>query len=143
MIGVVSCVDGTGINMFNSLVANSNTCDTSSNNQIKVVVENTVSGTVTSWNIYNYTQTGISICNATPDGSTAKSQTTTAPPLMRVAQGNFSLWSANERWQCNWREDTTSPAESTDPSATSHQWQSGGLERYLGKFNRPQQDDDV
>ena len=32
---------------------------------------------------------------------------------MRVAQGNFSLWSANERWQCYWREDSRSPAENT------------------------------
>ena len=108
MIGVVSCVDGIGINMFNSLVANSNTCGTSSDNNIKVVVEKSVgSGTLTSWNIYNYSQTGLSICNTTPTVSfSVKSQDSTQPPLMRVAKGNFSLWAANERLQCYWRDDT-------------------------------------
>jgi len=111
MIGVVSCVNGTGVSMYNGLVSNSNSC---SANNIKVVVENTVSGTGnnSNWNIYNYTQTGLSICNATPDSSTS-SQASTAAPRMRVAQGNFSLWAANERWQCYWREDSRSPGEDT------------------------------
>lgn len=111
MIGAVSCVNGTGISMYNALVSSSNSC---SSNEIKVVVENSVgTGTKTSWKIYNYTQSGLTFCNATPDTSSAKSQTSTAAPLMRVAKGNFSLWNANERWQCYWREDTTSPGEST------------------------------
>jgi len=46
------------------------------------------------------TDTGITICNTT-DGS-GLSQDVTAPPLMKVAQGNFSLWASNERWQCRW-----------------------------------------
>lgn len=109
MIGAVSCVNGTGINMYNTLVGSSNSCNS---NEIKVVIESSVgSSTLTSWKIYNYTQTGISICNATKDVSTAKSQNSTAAPLMRVAKGNFSLWSANERWQCYWREDA--PGENT------------------------------
>ena len=114
MVGVVSCVDGTGVQMYNGLVGSSDSCGSNTNNQIKVVVEKTVSGTGSNsnWNIYNYTQTGLSICNATPDSSTS-SQSSTAAPLMRVAQGNFSLWSANERWQCYWREDSRSPAENT------------------------------
>ena len=46
------------------------------------------------------TETGITICNTT-DGS-GLSQDVTEPPLMKVAQGNFSLWASNERWQCRW-----------------------------------------
>ena len=111
MIGAVSCVNGTGISMYNSLVGSSDSC---SSNQIKVVVENSFgSGSATSWKIYNYTQTGISFCNATPDPAKPKSQASTAPPLMRAALGNFSLWSANERWQCVWREDTWPSSEDT------------------------------
>jgi type IV pilus assembly protein PilY1 len=106
MIGAVSCVNATGIDMYNSIVASSNTCAAG---QIKVVVEKAVSSvTKASWNIYNYTQTGITVCNATlgaTSGANQKSQTNTNAPLMRVAQGNFSLWNANERWQCYWREE--------------------------------------
>jgi type IV pilus assembly protein PilY1 len=112
MIGAVSCVNGTGVSMYNSLVSNASSCAT---NQIKVVVENNVSSVAnassTAWNVYNYTQTGISFCNATPDTGSTTSQTSTAAPLMRAAFGNFSLWSANERWQCHWRESL--PSENT------------------------------
>jgi type IV pilus assembly protein PilY1 len=51
---------------------------------------------------------GITICNTTLGSSTGAnrySQTNTNPPLMRVAFGDFSLWNANERWQCLWREE--------------------------------------
>ena len=33
-------------------------------------------------------------------------QTNTNPPLIRVAQGNFALWNANERCQCQWSEES-------------------------------------
>ncbi|MDD1620552.1 MAG: hypothetical protein LUQ11_03645, partial [Methylococcaceae bacterium] len=33
------------------------------------------------------------------------SQNVTDAPLIRVAKGNFSLWSSNERWQCRWEEE--------------------------------------
>jgi len=49
--------------------------------------------------------TGITLCNTTVANSTAVSQTVTDPPLIRVAKGNFSLWAANERWQCRWNEE--------------------------------------
>ena len=105
MIGVVSCVNGTGINMFNDLATKSNEC---SANEIKVVVENSVgTGTIANWNIYDMSQTGISACNTTPDSGVVSSQTSTAAPMMRVARGNFSLWAANERWQCYWREESS------------------------------------
>lgn len=46
---------------------------------------------------------GVSFCNTTHAASSKKSQTAlTEPPLMMVAKGNYSLWTANERWQCYW-----------------------------------------
>jgi type IV pilus assembly protein PilY1 len=116
MVGSVSCVNGSGISMYNSVVSNSNSC---SSNQIKVVVESKVgSSSSTSWSIYDWTRTGLTFCNTTLgdfSGTSANrySQTNTNPPLMRVAKGNFALWASNERWQCLWREDSSSPGENT------------------------------
>ncbi|UZJ44690.1 PilC/PilY family type IV pilus protein [Marinimicrobium sp. C6131] len=46
---------------------------------------------------------GITICNTTePSNRNQLSQNVDAPPIMRVARGNFSLWASNERWQCRW-----------------------------------------
>lgn len=46
---------------------------------------------------------GVSFCNTTHAASSKKSQEAlTEPPLMMVAKGNYSLWTANERWQCYW-----------------------------------------
>ena len=105
MIAAVGCVNGTGVTLYDSLSSTS-TCAAG---QIKVQVETVGgSGTTNNWNIYNWTQTGITVCNTTLGaswGANQKSQTNTNPPLMRVAQGNFSLWNANERWQCYWREE--------------------------------------
>ncbi|SJM94440.1 Neisseria PilC domain protein [Crenothrix polyspora] len=47
---------------------------------------------------------GITLCNTTFSNGIF-SQDVTDPPLMRVAKGNYSLWSANERWQCLWEEE--------------------------------------
>lgn len=46
----------------------------------------------------------ITLCNTTyDDGSTTtESQFSTQPPLIRVAEGDFRFWAANERWQCTW-----------------------------------------
>lgn len=45
----------------------------------------------------------ITICNTTEPGNrNQQSQNITAPPLMRVAKGNYTLWASNERWQCRW-----------------------------------------
>jgi type IV pilus assembly protein PilY1 len=63
---------------------------------------------VNSWNVTNLSRTGISICNTTlgsSSGANQLSHTNTNPPLIRVAQGNFQLWNANERWQCSWSEE--------------------------------------
>jgi type IV pilus assembly protein PilY1 len=76
-----------------------------------------------------YTGTDISICNTTQ--STANnSKDATDPPLMRVAQGNYSMWTAHARVQCQWSgENNTSndnvvaitgiPAFTSPPSATA------------------------
>lgn len=131
MIGSVGCVNGAGISMYDS-IASVSSCSTG---QIKVLVTNAVgSGTKTSWKISNWTQVGISFCNATPDTNTAHtSQGTTNPPLMRVAQGNFSLWSANERWQCLWREDSSSPGEATNSLSGAVRTQ-GNMAGYSGIY---------
>lgn len=43
----------------------------------------------------------ITLCNTTyaADGD---SEDRTEPPLIRVADGNYALWAANERYQCHW-----------------------------------------
>jgi len=43
--------------------------------------------------------TGITLCNTTVS-NTQFSQNVTDPPLLRVVNGNYSLWASNERWQC-------------------------------------------
>ncbi len=48
--------------------------------------------------------TGITLCNTTVS-TTTLSQNVTDAPLIRVAKGNYSLWAANERWQCRWSEE--------------------------------------
>ncbi len=44
--------------------------------------------------------TGITLCNTTRHTGSLKSQNVTDPPLARVVKGNYSLWAANERYQC-------------------------------------------
>jgi type IV pilus assembly protein PilY1 len=63
----------------------------------------------TDWTLTNLTATGITFCNATLGGASPlnKSQTNTNPPLIRAALGNYSLWSANERFQCIRYSETT------------------------------------
>lgn len=54
----------------------------------------------------NVQQRGITICNTTdPANRNVRSQNVTDPSLLRVAQGNYSLWASNERWQCRWGEN--------------------------------------
>jgi type IV pilus assembly protein PilY1 len=66
---------------------------------------------------------GITICNTTKgsnSGANQFSQTNTNPPLMRVAFGDFSLWNANERWQCLW-DDEAAAANGNDSAITGLQ----------------------
>ena len=116
MTGVVACtnVAGTQTNALGQ------TCTTS--NQIKVDVQGFTGTTAfTAWTLTDFTPIGITFCNTTLGGTGAlgtgapatpqfKSQTNTNPPLIRVASGNFGLWTSNERWQCFWREETAASA---------------------------------
>ncbi|WP_019590463.1 MULTISPECIES: pilus assembly protein [unclassified Thioalkalivibrio] len=57
-----------------------------------------------SWDVINHSRRGVSFCNTTATSSTL-SQNVTDPPLIRVAEGDYSMWAANERWQCQWFEE--------------------------------------
>ena len=64
----------------------------------------TAAGTVT------VTAAQITMCNVSqgddraPAGNMTGAPSASAPSIY-VAQGNHALWSASERWQCNWKED--------------------------------------
>ena len=62
-----------------------------------------ISGSSKEWNLTNLSRTGLTFCNTTV--ASGLSQSVTDPPLLRVAQGNYALWAANERWQCRWGEE--------------------------------------
>lgn len=61
---------------------------------------------VTAWKVTNLSRVGMTICNTTVRGGTdtasRASQSNTAPPLIRVASGNYSLWGASSLQQCLW-----------------------------------------
>lgn len=46
----------------------------------------------------------ISLCNASFGNGAAPAASTTDAPSILVAEGNYALWSANERYQCYWTE---------------------------------------
>jgi type IV pilus assembly protein PilY1 len=68
------------------------------------VTQSVGSGTYNSWDFVNPTRVGITFCNTTV-ASGGFSQSVTNPPFLRVAEGNYDLWTANERWQCRWNEE--------------------------------------
>lgn len=86
MLGVVTGYSGGTLNIY---ATSSNSSDSG----------------VTSWQINDPSRVGITLCNTTVNNSGAYSENVTDPPLIRVAQGNYALWSANERWQCRWFEE--------------------------------------
>ncbi|MBW7923195.1 MAG: fimbrial assembly protein [Burkholderiaceae bacterium] len=89
----------------------SGTCD--GDFEIEVHASGVVgSGSADNWTITNLTDTGVSICNLTI--GSAKSQGNTNPPVMRIARGDYSLWASNERWQCQWRNESTNPGRVSD-----------------------------
>jgi len=71
--------------------------------------------------------TDISICNTTQanaGGSTLNSKDVTDPPLMRVAQGDYSMWTAHEVVQCQWSQENNNsnnnqPLVTGIPAATN------------------------
>jgi type IV pilus assembly protein PilY1 len=76
---------------------------------------------------------GITICNTTlgsATGANRYSQTNTNPPLMRVARGDFSLWNANERWQCQWNGEHTA-LNGNDPALTGLNAASGNPDKAI------------
>ena len=87
------------------------------------------------WTLQNLSQTGITLCNLTPgdnSGSSANrySDTNTNPPYIRVAKGNFALWTANERWQAYWSEQ-----KSNTQSGFTDGFRSNGNKAYLSGLN--------
>ena len=65
---------------------------------------------------------GITICNTTrPTGNSGSnryvSNNVTAPPTIRAVRGNYTLWAANERWQCTFSEEK-SASNGNDPAET-------------------------
>lgn len=90
-------------------------------------------GTHNSWVVKNLSKRGVTLCNTTLGGSSPqnKSQTNTNLPRLRAAKGNFSLWNANERWQCLWSGEKSAnnsnnfsisgiPAASSNPTLGTH-----------------------
>lgn len=66
---------------------------------------------------------GLTLCNTTDSadrsapGSAAAlslSQNVTSPPLIKAAKGNYSLWAANERWQCRYRDVGFNPTNANN-----------------------------
>lgn len=82
--------------------------------------------------------TGITICNTTREPGDVLSQNSTQPPLARVAAGNYSLWAANERWQCLYSGEESASngnnagttgifANSSNPATTNRAAQADGV----------------
>ncbi|MES9904781.1 MAG: PilC/PilY family type IV pilus protein [Sedimenticola sp.] len=58
----------------------------------------------------------ISVCNTTY-ASSGNSKDITAPPLMRIAIGNYTLWTAHEVNQCHWSGESNN-SNNNDPAVT-------------------------
>ncbi|WP_169249530.1 hypothetical protein [Candidatus Competibacter phosphatis] len=67
-----------------------------------------------------YSQTSISICNLTQGAGVSKDiNTSTYPPLMRVASGEWPRWAASEVTQCQWGSGTQ-PGNSSNLVSSGH-----------------------
>lgn len=67
---------------------------------------------------------GITLCNTTrPQGANTNhawiSTNVTDPPQIRVVEGNYSLWAANERWQCLWSNERNTTISNSNQPAVS------------------------
>jgi type IV pilus assembly protein PilY1 len=108
---------------------------------VNVDSSTSTTGNGTAWNIENMSKVGISFCNVTLGGQTAplgtgqpvgssteaRSQTNPNPPIMRVVDGNYALWAANERFQCYFQSETTNPARITTLGGTRSNGNRSGL----------------
>lgn len=89
--------------------------------------------TSSSWTLKNLSQTGITLCNLTKGSTTGVnrySDTNTNAPIIRVAKGNFALWTANERWQGYW-----SAEKSNTQSGFTDGFRSNGNKAYFSGLN--------
>lgn len=61
------------------------------------------------WTIENLSRSGITFCNTTNNASLDDGEEVPVnkAPRMSVARGNYSLWNANERYQCRWSEESS------------------------------------
>jgi len=64
-----------------------------------------------------YSSSGITLCNTT-DSTSTYSQDSKDAPLIKVAQGDYSLWANNERWQCKWWKSSENPVISNGNDAS-------------------------
>jgi type IV pilus assembly protein PilY1 len=79
-------------------------------------------GNYTPYDIGTYTS-GITMCNITPsDASNDPSETTTTTPRLRVANGQFTEWAAQESKQCLWQGESNGgsawASNSSNPGAS-------------------------
>lgn len=71
----------------------------------------------------------VTLCNTTY-ATSGSSENAAEPPLLRVVQGDFRYWAANERWQCTWddeRRDATSGSNDTGSNTSDPDKASDGL----------------
>ena len=76
----------------------------------------------------------LTLCNTTY-ATNGESQSVSAPPLIRVAQGDFRYWAANERWQCTWADErgNNSSGSNTTNSNESDPTKGGNNEDYIAR----------
>lgn len=109
---VTALVDSTGTSISGASSGTVYVQMTSESNGTTPFVSVAGSGSSTSLTVTDLSTSGISFCNLTV-GSTASmdvnllSQTNTNAPLLRVARGNYTVWGANERYQCHWLGETS------------------------------------
>lgn len=89
--------------------------------------------TIANWTLTNLSRTGITLCNLTrgaTSGVNRYSHSNTNAPIIRVANGNYALWGANERWQCYWSNE-----KSNLQSGFGGGFRSNGNRAYLSGIN--------
>ena len=90
---------------------------------------------ISDWRIRVLNKDGVSFCSTTPPGTpaAAMSHQTNSPPVLRVARGNYSLWTANENVQCRWREESADLMSSWAPMLRDYE--AGTLAPIQGNSN--------
>lgn len=96
---------------------------------VKVAEDANIDGAVSDYTPYANSVNSISICNVTDyvSGSSDQSRdldTSSNPPLIKVANGTFPQWSSSEVVQCQFEEE--GGATSTSPNRASESLSNGG-----------------